>query len=63
MSVRSFAHNLFQGLCLDVRRTAYPSSEEVLLTRFLPVAQPNTVADVGARLLQMDGLFLRNGTP
>jgi len=58
VSVRSFAHNLFQRLGWDVRRTAYPSSEEVLLARFLAVAQPNTVFDVGANVGQY-GLSLR----
>lgn len=58
MSVRSFAHNLFQRLGWDVRRTAYPSSEEVLLTRFLTVTQPHTVFDVGANVGQY-GLSLR----
>jgi FkbM family methyltransferase len=58
VSVRSFAHNLFQRLGWDVRRTAYPSSEEVLLTRFLTVAQPKTVFDVGANVGQY-GLSLR----
>jgi FkbM family methyltransferase len=58
VSVRSFAHNLFQRLGWDVRRTAYPSSEEILLTRFLTVAQPRTVFDVGANVGQY-GLSLR----
>jgi FkbM family methyltransferase len=58
VSVRSIAHNLFQRLGWDVRRTAYPSSEEVLLTRFLTVAQPKTVFDVGANVGQY-GLSLR----
>jgi FkbM family methyltransferase len=58
VSVRSFAHNLFQRLGWDVRRTSYPSSEEVLLTRFLTVAQPKTVFDVGANVGQY-GLSLR----
>jgi FkbM family methyltransferase len=58
VSVRSFAQNLFQRLGWDVRRTAYPSSEEILLTRFLTVAQPNSVFDVGANVGQY-GLSLR----
>jgi FkbM family methyltransferase len=58
VSVRSFAQNLFQRLGWDVRRTAYPSSEEVLLTRFLSVARPTTVFDVGANIGQY-GLSLR----
>lgn len=58
MSFRSFAQNLFQRLGWDVRRTAYPSSEEVLLTRFLSVARPSTVFDVGANIGQY-GLSLR----
>jgi FkbM family methyltransferase len=52
VSVRSFTHNLFQRLGWDVRRTAYPSSEEILLARFLTVAQPSTVFDVGANVGQ-----------
>ncbi len=58
MSVRRFAQNLFQRLGWDVRRTAYPSSEEVLLERFLAVARPTTVFDVGANIGQY-GLSLR----
>ena len=58
MSVRSFAQNLFQRLGWDVRRTAYPSSEEILLTRFLTVARPTAVFDVGANVGQY-GLSLR----
>jgi len=58
VSVRSFAQNLFQRLGWDVRRTAYPSSEEVLLTRFLSVARPSAVFDVGANIGQY-GLSLR----
>ena len=58
MSIRSFAQNLFQRLGWDVRRTAYPSSEEILLTRFLSVARPISVFDVGANIGQY-GLSLR----
>jgi FkbM family methyltransferase len=48
----------FHHLGWDVRRTSYPSSEEVLLTRFLAVARPSMVLDVGANLGQY-GLTLR----
>jgi FkbM family methyltransferase len=58
VSARSFAHNLFQRLGWEVRRTAYPSSEEVLLTRFLSIARPTVVLDVGANVGQY-GLSLR----
>jgi FkbM family methyltransferase len=58
VSTRSFAQNLFQRFGWDVRRSAYPSSEEVLLTRFLSVARPSTVFDVGANAGQY-GLSLR----
>jgi FkbM family methyltransferase len=58
VSLRSFAHDLFQRLGWEVRRTAYPSSEEVLLTRFLSVARPTVVFDVGANVGQY-GLSLR----
>jgi FkbM family methyltransferase len=58
VSVRGFAQNLFQRLGWDVRRTAYPSSEEVIITRFLSVARPATVLDVGANVGQY-GLSLR----
>ena len=50
MSARSFGQNLFKRLGWDVRRTAYPSSEEVLLTKFLSVARPAAVFDVGANI-------------
>ena len=52
MSARSFGQNLFKRLGWDVRRTAYPSSEEVLLTKFLSVARPAAVFDVGANIGQ-----------
>ncbi len=52
MSVRSLAQNLFQRLGWNVRRTSYPSSEEILLTRFLSVARPTAVFDVGANIGQ-----------
>lgn len=58
MSVRSFAHNFFQSLGWEVRRTAYPSSEEVLLKRFLSVARPTAVLDIGANTGQY-GISLR----
>jgi FkbM family methyltransferase len=58
VSIRSFAQSLFQRFGWDVRRTPYPSSEEVLLTRFLSVARPSTVFDVGANIGQY-GLSLR----
>ena len=58
MSVRSFAQDLFQRLGWEVRRSAYPSSEEVLLTRFLAVVRPTTVFDIGANVGQY-GLSLR----
>jgi FkbM family methyltransferase len=58
VSIRSFAQNLFQRLGWDVRRTGYPSSEEILLTRFLSVARPISVFDVGANIGQY-GLSLR----
>lgn len=58
MSVRSFTQTLLQRWGWDVRRTAYPSSEEVLRTRFLSVARPSVVFDVGANIGQY-GLSLR----
>jgi FkbM family methyltransferase len=58
VSFRSLVQNLFQRLGWDVRRTAYPSSEEVVLTRFLSVARPSAVFDVGANVGQY-GLSLR----
>jgi FkbM family methyltransferase len=58
VSVRNFAQNLFQRLGWDVRRSVYPSSEEVLLTQFLSVARPSAVFDVGANIGQY-GLSLR----
>ena len=58
MSFRSFVQELIQRFGWDVRRTAYPSSEEVLLSRFLSVARPTAVFDVGANIGQY-GLSLR----
>jgi FkbM family methyltransferase len=58
VSLRSFVQELFQHFGWDVRRTGYPSSEEVLLSRFLSVARPTAVFDVGANIGQY-GLSLR----
>lgn len=58
MSFRGLVHSLFQRLGWDVRRMAYPSSEEVLLSRFLAVARPDVILDVGANIGQY-GLSLR----
>jgi FkbM family methyltransferase len=58
VSIRGFVHNMFQRLGWDVRRASYPSSEEVLLKRFLAVARPTVVFDVGANIGQY-GLSLR----
>jgi FkbM family methyltransferase len=58
MYVRGFLQNLFQRLGWDVRRMGYPSSEEVLLKKFLAVSHPNVVFDVGANVGQY-GLSLR----
>ena len=58
MSLRSVVQELFQRFGWDVRRTAYPSSEEILLARFLSVARPTAVFDVGANIGQY-GLSLR----
>jgi FkbM family methyltransferase len=57
-SVRAFVQDLFLRLGWDVRRAGYPSSEEVLLKRFLVVARPSMVFDVGANIGQY-GLSLR----
>ncbi len=52
MSIRASIHGLLLRLGWDVRRTGYPNSEEQLLKRFLAVAQPDTVLDVGANIGQ-----------
>jgi FkbM family methyltransferase len=49
---------MFLRLGWDVRRASYPSSEEALLKRFLSVARPSVVFDVGANMGQY-GLSLR----
>jgi FkbM family methyltransferase len=48
LSIRSSIHGLLLRLGWEVRRVGYPSSEERLLRRFLAVARPDTVLDVGA---------------
>jgi FkbM family methyltransferase len=48
LPIRSSIHGLLLRLGWDVRRAGYPSSEERLLKRFLAVARPDTVLDVGA---------------
>ena len=45
-------HGLLLRLGWDVRRVGYPSSEDQLLKRFLAVARPDTVLDVGANVGQ-----------
>ena len=58
MSVRSVVQTLFHRLGWDVRRAADPNLEEALLMRFLLVARPAAVFDVGANTGQY-GLSLR----
>jgi FkbM family methyltransferase len=58
VSLRGFVQELFQRFGWDVRRTGYSSSEEVLLARFLSIACPTEVFDVGANIGQY-GLSLR----
>lgn len=58
MSARTLVQNLFHRLGWDVRRSIYPNSEEVLLKKFLAVAKPSVVFDVGANVGQY-GLSLR----
>jgi len=58
MLARQFWQDLFQRFGWDVRRASYPSSEEVLLKKFLAVARPSLVLDVGANIGQY-GLSLR----
>lgn len=48
MPIRNSIHGLLLRLGWDVRRAGYPSSEERVLQRFLSVARPDTVLDVGA---------------
>jgi FkbM family methyltransferase len=48
LPIRSSLHGLLLRLGWDVRRAGYPGSEERLLKRFLAVAQPDTVLDIGA---------------
>jgi FkbM family methyltransferase len=50
---------MFQRMGWEVRRNAYPNSEEILLGRFLKVARPDTVFDIGANIGQYAGM-LRN---
>ena len=58
MNARSLIQNMFQRLGWDVRRVGYPSSEELLLARFLTVTRPTVVFDVGANVGQY-GMSLR----
>lgn len=58
LSARGLIQNLFLRVGWDVRRSAYPSSEEVLLGRFLSVVHPTDVFDIGANAGQY-GLSLR----
>lgn len=52
MSIRSSIHGLLLRLGWDVRRAGYPGSEERLLKRFLAVAKPDIVLDIGANIGQ-----------
>jgi FkbM family methyltransferase len=58
VSTRGIVQDFFHRLGWEVRRLGYPSSEEVLLRRFLAVARPSMVFDVGANIGQY-GLSLR----
>jgi FkbM family methyltransferase len=58
MQLKRLAYNLFHRLGWEVRRNAYPSAEETLLTQFLEFTKPNTVFDIGANIGQY-ALMLR----
>jgi len=52
---------MFQRLGWEVRRNAYPNSEELLLGRFLKAARPDTIFDVGANIGQYGGMVRKCG--
>jgi FkbM family methyltransferase len=61
MSVRSLVHNLFQRIGWEVHRVGYPSNEDVLLAKFLSVAKPSVVFDVGANVGQYGRSLRKSG--
>jgi FkbM family methyltransferase len=52
---------MFQRMGWEVRRNAYPNSEQILLARFLKVARPGTVFDIGANIGQYASMLRRCG--
>jgi FkbM family methyltransferase len=58
---RRFVQEMFQRMGWEVRRNAYPNSEEVLLGRFLKIARPDTIFDIGANIGQYASMLRRCG--
>lgn len=52
---------MFQRLGWEVRRNGYPNSEEILLGRFLNIARPDTVFDIGANIGQYATMLRKCG--
>lgn len=52
---------MFQRMGWEVRRNAYPNSEEILLGRFLKTARPETIFDIGANVGQYATLLRKCG--
>jgi FkbM family methyltransferase len=58
---RRFVQEMFQRMGWEVRRNAYPNSEEILLGRFLKIARPDTVFDIGANIGQYATMLRKCG--
>lgn len=52
---------MFRRLGWEVHRNTYPSSEELLLARFLKVARPDVILDVGANVGQYAAMLRKCG--
>ena len=59
--IKRFVQETFQRFGWEVRRNAYPNSEEILLCSFLKIAKPDTVFDIGANVGQYAAMLRKCG--
>lgn len=59
--LKGFVQQTFQRLGWEVRRNSYPNAEEILLSRFLKVARPDTIFDIGANVGQYASTLRKSG--
>jgi FkbM family methyltransferase len=61
LAFRRFVQDTFYRMGWEVRRNTYPNSEEILLGRFLKIARPDTIFDIGANIGQYATMVRRCG--